>query len=277
MDRATLVVTRPRVDAGKLVDALREQGHPVVAFPVLGIEPVADATALAATMARVADYGLVVFVSPNAIRAALAHRTGSWPADTTIGVMGPGSVAALASCSIDAPPPRIVSPQSGASHAPTGEPDATARFDSEALLDVLRDTIGLGTAFAGRVLIVRGNGGRAWLGERLREFGLTVDEIESYRRVRPDPSAADAAALRGLFDEGREAIVVLTSSEGVDNFVAMAMSVLPADGPEAAREWLFRQRVVAPHQRIAAKARDAGFRTVQVTDPGDAGILAALG
>lgn len=271
---STIVVTRPLDDAATLAGALRHRGHDVVVFPVLGIEPVDDPEPLDNALARLADYGLVVFVSPNAIRHAVARLPGAWPHAVAIGVMGPGSVAALAALGIAAPARTVVSPRDGmVSGDPTGP-----RFDSEALVAALGPAIGLGQGFAGRVLIVRGNGGRAWLGERLRALGLAVDEVESYRRTQP-PVPVDAAdGLRRLFADDGEATFVVTSSEGLDHLVTMVVDgVLAGVDTSRASAWLHRQPIVAPHARIAEKARSLGFTDVSLTGPGDAGITAAIG
>ena len=284
--RSTVIVTRPKDDAAPLIDLLRDRGHEVIAFPVLGIEPVGDAHALATTMARIADYRLVVFVSPNAIRHAIAQRTAAWPRDVTIAVMGPGSIAALEALGIGGPDVDLVSPpvthsRPGPRHEGQGidagrDPAFDQRYDSEALLAALDAAIGLHAGFEGRVLIVRGNGGRAWFADRLRERGIAVDEVESYRRVRPEPDAACASALRRLFgDRVRvhvRAVFIVTSSEGLVNLVAMVESLLGSE----ARSWLFDSRIVTPHARIAEKARRMGFSRVSLAESGDRGIVAAI-
>ena len=280
--RSTVVVTRPTDDAAPLIDLLRDRGHEVVAFPVLGIEPVDDTRMLAATMARIADYRLVVFVSPNAIRQAIAHRTVPWPTDVTIAVMGPGSVAALEALGIAAPDVRVLSPQTNHPHNDppvereavdaAGNSPALRRYDSEALLATLEATMGMDAGFDGRVLIVRGNGGRAWFADRLRERGIAVDEIQSYRRVRPEPDEASASRLRQLFRDDADAVFIVTSSEGLTNLVAMVEGVIGSE----ARAWLFNTRIVATHARIAEKARRAGFSKILSADTGDRGIVAAI-
>ena len=271
--RATLVVTRPADDAARLIDALRSRGRDVLALPVLAIEPADDPSALAATMARLDDYALVVFVSPNAIRQALAYRCGPWPPATTIGVMGPGSVDALAAVGIAEPGHRVVSP----ARVPPGAA-GDERFDSESLFTALDAQLGLQQGFARPVLIVRGNGGRAWFAERLRALGIEVDEIAAYRRVRPDVARHAGDALRRLHDAGTPIVFVVTSSEGVDHLVALAEEALVergVAGPDA-RTWVLEGAVLAPHRRIADRARSAGFGAVALCAPGDDGILAAI-
>ncbi len=264
--RATLFVTRPAGDAHALIEALRRRKRSVVALPVLGIEPVDDASELDRTMARVGDYRLVVFVSPNAIRQALAHRVGPWPPEVAIGVMGPGSVAALRTLGIAQPAHRIVSP------SPVETAQSTnARFDSEALFAALDAALQLTREFAGRVLILRGNGGRAWFADRLRGVGIAVDEVEAYRRVRPVVAPEAAAALHDLAASRSPAIFVVTSSEGVANLIALVDDAV-VDG----REWLLGCTVLAPHARIGEQARAWGFTRIALCAPGDAGIVAAI-
>jgi uroporphyrinogen III methyltransferase/synthase len=269
LTRSTLFVTRPAQDAAPLIDALRARGHTVVALPVLAIEAVDDPSRLIGTMARIDEHRLAVFVSPNAIRQALAHRDGPWPRGTTIGVMGPGSVETLKGFGIGAPHHRVVSPAAGAA-AGHGKGD---RFDSEALFAALDLEIGLSRGFEGRALILKGNGGRAWFADRLRALGIAVDEVEAYRRVRPDADAVATHALKRLVDAREPATFILTSSEGVANLVDIVGHALAGD---AARTWLLGSRILAPHRRIAEKARDTGFSDVSVCAPGDRGILAAI-
>lgn len=264
---ATLIVTRPAQDAGSLIDALRARGRPVVALPVLAIEPIDDPSLLASTLAQVDAYRLVVFVSPNAIRHALAMRDAPWPVGTAIGVMGPGSVEALALRGIGPPTHRVISPTDGPGH---GE-----RFDSEALFDALDATIGIARGFDGRALILRGNGGRAWFADRLRGLGIAVDEVAAYRRTRPVADAAATSALRTLYATRAPVVFIVTSSEGIENLVAIVEAAVAGDATEV-RSWLSASRILAPHERIAEKARAAGFSVVSLCAPGDRGILAAI-
>jgi len=268
---ATLVVTRPQPDADRLCDALRERGRRAIAFPVLGIEPPDDDAALRRTMARIGDYRLVVFVSPNAVRRALAHRTGPWPPATTIGVMGPGSRAALEALGVEASGVRIVSP------AERAVEEGAERFDSESLFAALDEILGLSAGFDGRALILRGNGGRAWFADRLRSLGIGVDEVEAYRRVRPDPTVEACEALKALFARGEPVAFVVTSSAGVAHLEPLVERALAgAADAGAARTWLRSMQLVAPHRRIAEVALAAGYRRVAMCGVGDAGILAAI-
>ncbi len=250
---ALFVVTRPQPEADALCDALRARGRDALAYPVLAIEPATDAAALATAMSRVDDYRLVVFVSPNAIRRALAARVAPWPSTTTIGVMGPGSRASLAAAGVG-DDVRVVSP---AERAP--DADVDDRFDSESLFAALDDALGLARGFDGRVLIVRGNGGRAWFADRLRSVGVAVDEVEAYRRVRPAPDDAASSTLRRRFDERRPVAFVVTSSEGLSNLATMIEeSLAPVADADAARALAAcrdDRRAASTHRRAGARGR----------------------
>ncbi|PLQ01519.1 fused uroporphyrinogen-III synthase HemD/membrane protein HemX [Cupriavidus pauculus] len=276
MPRPTVVVTRPAGQSRQLTEALQAAGLDVLGFPLLAIGPAADDAPLRAALARLADYALVVFVSPNAVSFALdalaqvqnTAGLAQWPSGVPVAVVGPSSVTALAERGIAPPTHRVIAP-AGAQ----GEADASAdapRFDSEALWTELDTTPG---AFAGRsVLIIRGNGGRDWLGDRLREAGATVDAVEAYSRTLPEPTGMQWQAARdSLKPDAPPYAWLLTSSEAVRNLDALARLHL---SPQE-HERLKQMQCIAPHARIAAQAQALGFAHVLPAAPGDAGLLAA--
>lgn len=276
MPRPTVVVTRPAGQSRQLTEALQSAGLDVLGFPLLAIGPPADDAALRAALARLADYALVVFVSPNAVSFALdalanvqnAPALPQWPAEVPVAVVGPSSVAALAERGIAAPAYRVVAP--AGAHGNAEIHNEPARFDSEALWSELDTTPG---AFSGqRVLIVRGNGGRDWLGDRLRDAGATVDAVEAYSRTLPEPTAMQWQAVRDNVKPGAPPCAwLLTSSEAVRNLDALARLHL---SPQE-HERLKQMQCIAPHARIAAQANALGFAHVLPAAPGDAGLLAA--
>ena len=78
----TIVVTRPQAQAAPLAAAISAAGGTPLVFPLLEISPAADPQPLAEAAARLAEYAVAAFVSPNAVEHALpvllAH--GTWPA-----------------------------------------------------------------------------------------------------------------------------------------------------------------------------------------------------
>ena len=276
MPRPTVVVTRPAGQSRQLTEALHAAGLDVLGFPLLAIGPAADDTQLRAALARLSDYALVVFVSPNAVSFALdtlaqvqnTAGQAQWPAEVPVAVVGPSSVTALAERGIAPPTHRVIAP-AGAQGEGDGAGDSP-RFDSEALWSELDTTPG---AFTGRsVLIIRGNGGRDWLGDRLREAGAAVGAVEAYSRTLPEPTTMQWQAVRDSLKPGAPPYAwLLTSSEAVRNLDALARLHL---SPQE-HERLKQMQCIAPHARIAAQAQALGFAHVLPAAPGDAGLLAA--
>ncbi|KAA1010520.1 fused uroporphyrinogen-III synthase HemD/membrane protein HemX [Paraburkholderia panacisoli] len=260
----TVVITRPAGQSSELIRQLDAAGVATLDFPLIDIAPVADEAPLRAALAALERYALVVFVSPNAIDQAFARRDGIWPHALPIGVVGPGSVQALARHGVAAPAHRVISPASGAD-------DEAASFDSEGLFAAIDASLGEANLEGKRVLIVRGDGGREWLADRLREAGAEVETVAAYRRIVPEPSIGGWARVHALL-AGAPHAWLLTSSEGVRNLHELAQEHLTAD--EIAQ--LKHAQLVAPHPRIAQTARALGFDRITVSGAGDERIVRAL-
>lgn len=240
-------VTRPRAQAQRLEALLREQGFVPVAAPLLAIEPIEDETKAAQLAAALDGYAWVFFVSRSAVELAVPRlrRHRDWPPGPPVMTVGEGSAASLRDLGFA----EVVFPPEGA--------------DSEAVLALPQCAP---AAVCGRrVLIVKGEGGRALLAQTLTERGACVDTWVCYRRIRPQWSDEVLAPLR----ERRLAAMFLTSSEGVGNLPAL---VPPADWPR-----LVDVPAIAAHPRIAAAALALGLKqVVTAPSPGDAGLVAAL-
>ncbi|MEX3605527.1 MAG: fused uroporphyrinogen-III synthase HemD/membrane protein HemX [Burkholderia sp.] len=323
----TAVLTKPEGQSAALAAQLAAAGIEVFDFPLIDIAPVADHAPLDAACARLDAYALVVFVSPNAIDRALARFNAIWPHSLPIGVVGPGSVAALARHGIAAPAYRVIAPGTS-DEASGGEP----RYDSENLYAQIERAFvpvaprasleaGAGTAtddhgrhgggecdsggakaaatgdktsaeaqpsvnptsdypaapaanvsLAGKsVLIVRGDGGRDWLSDRLREAGAEVELVVAYRRIVPEPSIGTWERVHALL-AGEPHAWLVTSSEGVRNLRELADEHLTG----AERDALRHAPLIAPHPRIADMARAMGFDTITQSGAGDQRIVHAF-
>ncbi|ACD15489.1 fused uroporphyrinogen-III synthase HemD/membrane protein HemX [Paraburkholderia phytofirmans] len=260
----TVVITRPAGQSNELIARLAAAGIATLDFPLIDIAPVIDDAPLRAALASLERYALVVFVSPNAVDHAFAQSDSIWPHALPIGVVGPGSVQALARHGVAAPAYNVISP-------PSGSDEDTARFDSEGLFAAIDAALGATSLEGKRVLIVRGDGGREWLAERLREAGAEVDTVAAYRRLVPEPSIGAWARVHELL-AGVPHAWLLTSSEGVRNLNELAHDHLTAD--EIAQ--LKRAALVTPHPRIAQTARALGFDSMTVSGAGDERIARAL-
>jgi uroporphyrinogen III methyltransferase/synthase len=257
-----VIITRPKSTAQSLAQAVRDAGYRAILFPTIHIGPAPDLEELRRVLRGLAEYKLVVFVSPNAINGALDALEAPWPAGVPIAVMGPGSRAALRERGITDLNFRVIAPgDNEVNHA-------SARFDSEALYEML-DLESLGQ---GPVLFVKGNGGRTWLSDRVRDRGIAIRTVQSYTRSLAEPDPDDARALCEIIEQERAAQVILTSSESVENLLVLVERLAGASGVV----WLKAQRLVVPHARIAENATAKGFSHIELSSPGDGNIVRAL-
>ena len=258
-----VVITRPLAQARPLAARVAALGREVELLPLLDIAPLPQPTALLAALARLDQYKLVAFVSPNAIDAAFAHLD-HWPAGVTLAVLGEGSRAALAAHGITPERHHIVSPR-----------DA-AHSDSEHLLQ----TLDLAALAGQPVLIIRGESGRELIADGLRAAGARVEVVPAYRRAVPPLTPALAATLQRLLARQNDWIV--TSSEalrGLCRLLAELDSRADAGAPAPPQRFVVsmqQQHLIVPHARIADTARDLGFSHLTLTGSGDERLLAAL-
>lgn len=251
---AMLLVTRPQAQADAWVHALREHGVPAHALPLLQIEGAAEPAARDAW--SVLDrYGLLVFVSPNAVqsffalRAAVKSAGHAWPLGTLVGSTGPGTTQALREAGV--PAAQIVEP-----------PHEPAQFDSEALWQRLRERAWSQV----HVLVVRGDGGREWLAEQLRGAGAQVDFVRAYRRVLPQWTHEQQALAARALAAPQHSVWLLSSSQAVDH--------LPHLLPQA--QWPHAQ-AWATHERIGQAARALGFGSVRTVAPTQQAVVSEWG
>ena len=257
----TVVITRPAQQAGPLAAHIAALGLPVQLLPLLEIHALEgedECAHLQAVLARLRDFDLVAFVSPNAIDCVFAHLP-AWPPGVPLAVVGEGSRMALAAHGVTEANAAITSPFD------------TARSDSEHLLLALD----LPALRGKRVLIVRGDGGRDFLADGLRAAGAQVDFVTAYRRAVPALTPALRATLEQLLQHNHDWII--TSSEALRGL----LSLLAEMDQEMDRETAFvvkmkQQHLIVPHARIAQSAAELGFARVTLTGSGDAGVLAAL-
>ncbi len=236
-----ILVTRPAAQAEPLCQLIAAAGGRAIRFPTIAIAPVATAQT-AALLAEAWD--VLYFVSPNAVTQALAQVSdGRWAQVKWIAAVGRGTARVL----------------TAGGRAPDLVPND--RYESEALLALpeLADMRGQ------RVLIVRGEGGRALFADTLTARGATVQFAEVYRRVQPD---CDPTPLLAQW-ETTVAATLATSDEVLLNLLALLGA--------AGRELVLKTPLVVIAERTAQTARQLGFQTIKVAERAeDTAIVRAL-
>jgi uroporphyrinogen-III synthase len=239
-----VIVTRPARQAARLAQRLAALGARSIVWPAIVILPPLEREPLERAHARLRQYDFAVFVSPNAVEFG-APGPHEWPPHLMILAPGPGTAEAVEAVGL----PAAEVPRQ--------------RYDSAGLLELPM----LQAVRGKRVIVFRGEDGRAELGDALRARGAQVDHVACYRREAP----ADAAGLAAVIAAREAHALSLTSVEGLHNLLR---ALAPAPGSVLAAR-LRSLRSFAPHPRIAEAAREAGLAVLE-TAPGDAGLIAAL-
>lgn len=233
------MLTRPAAQQAAWCQALTVLGVPVRGWPLIDIGPAPDPGAAPSAWQWLPSARLAFFASPNAVEAFMSARPPGqvWPAACWAACVGPGSAEALRAAGV--PAQRVLAPDVEA-----------AQFDSEALWPLLMQ---VSPDWRGRpVLLLRGQGGREWLSDRLRAEGAQVHAVAVYQRQRPQPDALALAQLKAWMHEVPEPLWLLSSSEAVVHWQALVGQPLP---PLPA---------LATHPRIAQAAREAGLQVTEV-------------
>ena len=242
-----VLVTRPAHQATGLCRHIERLGGRSIAFPVLEITAARDSRPLEDCVLRLDDFDIAIFISANAVEHALGFILAKrdWPAAVQTAVIGRRSAEALEAFGLRAD----IAPQE--------------RFNSEALLELeaLQDVAGR------RVLIFRGNGGREYLADTLRERGAQVQYIEAYQRSRPD---ADSASLVDAWRKGKINVVQVNSVESLENLFSM----LDHEG----RVLLRKSPLLVVSERMLPVAERMGFARppILAADATDEAVLDAL-
>jgi uroporphyrinogen-III synthase len=242
-----LLLTRPAEESQALARTLAAEGIFSSSLPLLDIQPLPVSEENRSIIYNLAAYCAVIVVSKPAARLGLELVDEVWPQPPMQEWFAVGAATAQI---LDDYGLRVFYPEQG--------------DDSEALVALPQ----LQAAISGydpKVLIMRGEDGREWLAERLREQGVAVDYLPLYRRACPEypafvlPQRVEVERLNGL---------VVSSGQGFEHLRELAGD----DWLQLAQLPLF-----VPSPRVAELARDAGAQSVvDCRGASAAALLAAL-
>ena len=231
LKRLGVLVTRP-LDQGKaLCQLIDDNNGRSMQFPGIEISEPENLAEADASLLRLKDYRIAIFVSPNAVTRCLEILGDTvLPDKLKLAAVGKDTADALAHAGY---PVDIV-------------PDE--RFDGEALLDT--PELQAKKVRGKSVLIIRGVGGVPLLGDTLAERGAAVAYAEVYERRVPDRDPTEL--LDGwTVDVG---VVTVTSLEILENLWALF-------GEKGQQQFLNTPLLVIS-ERSRTRARELGFRTV---------------
>jgi uroporphyrinogen III methyltransferase/synthase len=231
-----VLVTRASTQAEALARLLAGEGAEVVECPAIEIAPPASSAPLDDAVDNLERYHWIVFTSVNGVErffARLGERSGD------VRRLGGAQIAAIGPETASALRRRHLRPDL-----------VPASYRAEDLLAALAAHSLEGR----RVLLPRAAGARAILPEELRARGAIVDEVVSYRSIKPESSRE---LLRAALADVRPLdCVTFTSSSTVTHFLELIDDV----GGKAGRERLSASVVACIGPITAATAREAGLR-----------------
>ncbi len=236
----TILVTRPSPAGEELVSRLRALGQVAYSFPLIEFSPGRQLERLPDLLADLRTDDLVFILSQHVVQYAnplLAKNGIGWP--EKLSWFAIGRTTALAFHTV--------------SHLPVRYP--LDRETSEVLLQLpeLQNIAGK------RALILRGNGGRAILGETLAARGANVEFCECYQR---NARIYDGTEEAFRWRERGISTLVVTSGEMLQQLYALI--------PEWYRNnWLLHCQLVVVSERLAILARDLGWQAIRIADNAD--------
>lgn len=196
-----VLVTRPRDQAGEMVDRLTVLGAEAIEAPMIRIVPPEDDAPLKKAARNVASFDWVVFTSANAVDALMtALLDGARDIRSLAGpqlcTVGSGTAERLARYGIRVD---LV-------------PD---EFRGEAVVAALSQH---GAVEGARVLVPRADIGRDVIADGLRNAGALVTDVVAYRTVLEEALADEGPDVYRMLLDSKIDVVTFTSPSAVRNF-----------------------------------------------------------
>ena len=236
----SILVTRPSPAGEQLVDRLRARGQSAWHLPLIEFSPGGELASLPSRLTALSAGDMLFAVSKYAINYAhhlLSGQGMPWPPQLHYYAVGRSSGLLLHSLS-GLP---VEYPHDGES--------------SEHLLGIAS----LQRVDGRRALILRGNGGREVLEERLRQRGVAVEYCECYRR---SPVRYDGEEQSRRCQQLGVNTLIITSGEMLQQLYTLI--------PDYYRSvWLLPCRLIVVSERIGALARQLGWTDIVVADAAD--------
>jgi uroporphyrinogen-III synthase len=222
-----VLVTRPAHQADHFINLLQQAGARAYALPAIAIQALTISDELKQHLLQSSRYQIVIFISANAVQWGIPHlKKCSGP---QIAAIGEGSARALATQGwhVD-----LV---------------ADSGFTSEDFLAL--PALQAGSLTGKHILIVRGEGGREFLGETLQSRGAVVEYAQVYRRCQPQ---VDTQWLAPLWQQDIQ-VVCVTSNESLENLYHMLKPY---------RDQLLHTTLLVPGARAYQLAQSLGFTNI---------------
>jgi uroporphyrinogen III methyltransferase/synthase len=207
-----VLVTRPRDQAGELVDRLEAMGAEAILAPMIRTLPPDDMEPLDDACSRVGTFDWIIFSSANGVDVFVERllRTGQdlrALAGVKLCVVGAATAERLAHyrLNVDLMP---------------------AEFRAEAVVSALGEAVDVRGL---TVLLPRADIGREVIADELRRQGADVTEVIAYRTVVAEPEREGEPDIYRMLLDRRIDVVTFTSASAVRNFIKVVGAEPAAD------------------------------------------------
>lgn len=222
----TILITRPSGREKHLRQLIEQASGKIIHYPVIHIQPPPelDITQLLHLREQLHSFTVAIFISPTAVEQSQIYFP-ALPEHFTIVAIGSKTTEALRQQNL---PVDI----------------EASEHNSESLL---KDPFFQMPKIEGqRILIFRGSGGRALLGDTLIRRGAQIRYVETYHRELPPHPPLSEQQISDI------SAITISSNEGLDNLITlMEDPSLLIDTP-----------LVVPSPRARTLARQHGFKTI---------------
>lgn len=233
---ASVLITRPGTPGEQLCAQLHQAGADAWHLPLMEIVAVGDLNSLMSQLRQLQHGDLVIATSRHAVKNAdrlLRQADIGWPTDLHYLAVGPSTAEAWRKCGLD----QVALP---------------ATYNSEGVLQHQWCQ-----QQPGRVLILKGEGGRPLLEHKLSAQGWQVNRAILYRRqIRPQPHRD----FLSQWHSRKINAIVVTSTELFDG-LWQTLSATP--------ELLEQTPIVVASERIAQHARNKGAHHIWIAQGAD--------
>lgn len=206
-----IVVTRPKEQAGEIIELLEDLGAETIEAPTIRIVPPEDLRPLDEACEHAGSYDWIVFTSVNGVDSFM-RRLLSGPRDVRdlkgvrLCAIGPATAERLERHGIKV------------DLVPT-------EYRTEGVLAALRES---GDLTGRRILLARADIAREVLADELRRSGAQVTEVVAYRNVPAENQDGEPDIYRMLLDRKID-VVTFTSASTVRNFARILGAEQAAD------------------------------------------------
>lgn len=229
-----ILVTRPYPSGAELCEQIELHGAHAIHLPTIAFTSPKNINQLKTTLHQLKNQHYIIFISPQAVQAALPLISKKWPAfpaRVKLAGIGKGTAHALHQAGYRS----VIYPKK--------------KWDSKGLLALpaFRSVKGK------KIAIIRGDPGREVLEQTLTHRGARILSLVIYRRLIPE---IEMKSYRMLLKQHTIDVIVATSGEGVINLTKMI--------GKASHNLLIQVPLIVVSKRIKVLAQNLGFQTIWI-------------